>query len=276
MPSAGFSDSLGTDTKVNGDPEGLVQPALALPESHPARQLAEELTAPYQAKKQELADRLVGLEERQWQDESLEDDRETKRLTDELLQDEKALGAVSDQLTVKDLGQIRAAMESRATDDIYKLTNVMQNGISGNKQDDYYHKLAELTEKAKLQERPTWGQSENDAAKYYPGYEYQKSFKNGKTVKYGLKGSVRPDYYFEGNSIEVKNYDLSTNSGKNSLIRTAVKQYYQRQAHLPQGTEQNLLIDIRGQKLIVEDLKTMVSSLQTKTNHGLIINFMAE
>lgn len=53
--------------------------------------------------------------------------------------------------------------------------------------------------------RPTWRQSELDAATDFPGYADQKSFINGKEVSYGTKGSVRPDYYKEGFSVDTKN-----------------------------------------------------------------------
>jgi len=57
--------------------------------------------------------------------------------------------------------------------------------------------------------RPSWRQSEIDIGKEYPEYSAQKSFKNGKEVPYGTKGSSRPDFYREGFSIEVKNYGSS-------------------------------------------------------------------
>ena len=48
---------------------------------------------------------------------------------------------------------------------------------------------------------------------------------------------------------EVKNYDLSTASGQNSLVNTTVTQINQRATHLPDGMQQNISIDITGQNV---------------------------
>ncbi len=91
--------------------------------------------------------------------------------------------------------------------------------------------------------RPSCRQSELDAAKEFPEYAEQKSFLNGKEVPYGTKGSVRPDLYKPASSIDVKNYDIGTIEGRNSLARNIAKQYYQRVNNLPAGTQQTVLIE---------------------------------
>ena len=50
--------------------------------------------------------------------------------------------------------------------------------------------------------RPSWRQSELDANSQFSNYQSQQSFKNGETANYGDKGSVRPDLYKEGHSID--------------------------------------------------------------------------
>ena len=58
-------------------------------------------------------------------------------------------------------------------------------------------------------ERPSWRQSEKDAAKDFSEYKPQVSYKKMsdgtiQQVPYGTKGSVRPDYYRSGYSIDKK------------------------------------------------------------------------
>lgn len=81
--------------------------------------------------------------------------------------------------------------------------------------------------------RPTWRQSELDAATDFPDYDAQKSFINGEEVPYGTKGSVRPDYYKDGFSVDIKNYNVESASGRSNLARNIEKQYYQRIENLP-------------------------------------------
>ena len=57
------------------------------------------------------------------------------------------------------------------------------------------HEMAKMDDTVNVGEtRPTWKQSELDAASDFPGYAAQQSFLKGETVPYGTKGSVRPDY----------------------------------------------------------------------------------
>ena len=127
--------------------------------------------------------------------------------------------------------------------------------------------------------RPTWKQSELDAKKNYPDYESQKSFmwsseKNEVIdVDYGTKGSVRPDYYKNGYSVDVKNYNIETSRGRNSLTYNIQKQYFQRLKNLPLGTKQSVLIDIRGQKYTNEMLFSLSDRIMEKTNDGIEIIF---
>ncbi len=62
-----------------------------------------------------------------------------------------------------------------------------------------------------------------------------------KKINYnGAKGSVRPDYYKVGHSVDIKNYNLESNSGRRNLVRNIVKQYEQRLMHLPEGSNYEL------------------------------------
>ncbi|BBW97949.1 hypothetical protein GsuE55_27820 [Geobacillus subterraneus] len=85
-------------------------------------------------------------------------------------------------------------------------------------------KLAKGTKKT----RPSWRQSEIDVGKEYPGYREQVSFKDGNEVSHGTKNSSRPDFYINGHSVEVKNYKVTTFSGRSNLIRSVSKQINKR------------------------------------------------
>jgi hypothetical protein len=97
--------------------------------------------------------------------------------------------------------------------------------------------------------RPTWRQSETDVGKKLGrGYSEQKSYKGGKEVPQGTKGSTRPDHYKTGKSVEVKNYKIDTQAERNKLSKTISDQAIKRQNEMPPGTKQEVHIDTRGQK----------------------------
>lgn len=121
--------------------------------------------------------------------------------------------------------------------------------------------------------RPSWRQSEIDVEKDFPEYNAQKSFKDGKEVPYGEKGSSRPDLYQTGHSIEVKNYKISTSSGRSRLVNNVSKQVEKRLSDLPNGTKQSVLIDIRGQNVSDEILDGLYEKIMNKTNGKVDIRF---
>ena len=90
--------------------------------------------------------------------------------------------------------------------------------------------------------RPSWRQSEIDVGKQFSDYSNQKSYLNGQEVPYGTKGSVRPEYYNNNHSVEVKNYNLENKNGKYNLVNNVTKQVEQRVQHLPSGSRQTTLI----------------------------------
>jgi filamentous hemagglutinin len=96
--------------------------------------------------------------------------------------------------------------------------------------------------------RPTWQQSEKDVGATLPGARSQISFKDGKEVPNGTPGSSRPDHVV-GNtaSVEVKNYNVAKN--ESGLISNVSQQAVDRQANLPAGMRQSVVIDVRGQNV---------------------------
>ena len=124
--------------------------------------------------------------------------------------------------------------------------------------------------------RPTWRQSELDVGKDYEGYDAQKSFINGEEVPYGTKGSVRPEFYKNGHSVEVKNYNVETSSGRNSLINNVSSQIKKRLTNLPEGTEQTVVIDVRGQDYNLEILRDIKNKIIEKSGYNTEILFKRE
>jgi filamentous hemagglutinin len=100
--------------------------------------------------------------------------------------------------------------------------------------------------------RPSPRQSEVDVGITLPlGSREQVSFKGGVEVPYGTPLSVRPDWCIGTTcSVEVKNYDISTN--KQALIRNVSQQAVRRQQELPSGMTQQVVIDVRGQSVDVQ------------------------
>jgi hypothetical protein len=101
------------------------------------------------------------------------------------------------------------------------------------------------------------------------GFHTERSFRGGKPTSYGEKDSVRPDFYKEGTSVDVKNYDLQTELGRNNLARDAAEQARGRVDHLPPGTVQQVIIDVRGQDVSHDVLRGVASELINRSNGAL-------
>ncbi|MCO4849995.1 ribonuclease YeeF family protein [Bacillus vallismortis] len=127
--------------------------------------------------------------------------------------------------------------------------------------------------KSDIPKRPSWRQSEIDVGKDYPNYSAQKSFIDGKEVPYGKKGSSRPDFYKTGHSIEVKNYKITTPSGRSRLVNNVSKQVEKRLTDLPNNTKQSVVIDIRGQSVSEEIMDDLYDKIMKKTNGKADIKF---
>jgi hypothetical protein len=120
--------------------------------------------------------------------------------------------------------------------------------------------------------RPSWRQSELDAGRELAvGFRPQVSFKEGLEVPYGTRGSVRPDYYgaLDSRSIEIKNYDLSNMAGQSRLVDVITAQAQQRAQHLPGGTLQSVVIDVRGQSVSREELRQLIERIVSQSNGTL-------
>jgi type VII secretion system ESX-1 substrate len=120
-------------------------------------------------------------------------------------------------------------------------------------------------------ERPSWRDTETDVTDRYAdqGYREQVSFKDGEEVKYGTKGSSRPELYKPGSSVEAKNYDVTTSAGRSRLIRNVTGQAKQRLANLPEGTTQSLTVDVRGQAVTPETLDELASRIASRSGGAI-------
>ncbi len=93
----------------------------------------------------------------------------------------------------------------------------------------------------------------------------QVSYKNGKEVPYGTPGSVRPDWCLgDVCSVEVKNYNVANNM--NGLIDNVAKQAIQRQQNLPNGMQQQIVIDVRGQAVTPQQEIAIRRRIEERTN----------
>ena len=132
--------------------------------------------------------------------------------------------------------------------------------------------------------RPTWIQSEIYAAStrfnLSLGYKYNQSFKmiDGQLteVSWGTSGSIRPDFYNQltGHCVDIKNYTITTSSGRNSLVNNVVNQYNQRISILPDNTNYEVVIDVRGQEWTQDMLDDIVTRITQRTNGEVTVSFM--
>ncbi len=108
--------------------------------------------------------------------------------------------------------------------------------------------------------------SEESVAKLLgQGWERNKVSKNGFLVegsKERIKGSTAPDFINTKTmeTVEVKNYNISTNQGIENLVSVTAGQAKHRATQLPSGYTQKVYVDITGQSLS----KTQIRNIKQK------------
>ena len=120
--------------------------------------------------------------------------------------------------------------------------------------------------------RPSWQQTEFDVGKKYePGTVPQQSFKSGKKVRYGLKGSIRVDQYHPRRkiAIEAKNQNLQTARGRSNFVYKATKQIKRQRLELPKNVRPLFEIDTRGQKVSKQDINNIKRKIVERSD-GII------
>ena len=115
-------------------------------------------------------------------------------------------------------------------------------------------------------------------AEYYPtssGYEYNKSYKivGGKltTVPHGTAGSQRPDFYnpLTNHIVEVKNYTITTSTGRNSLANNIAMQYNSRRTMFPDANIE-FIVDVSGQSYTQSMLDDIIDLVSTLTGEDIV------
>lgn len=219
--------------RVNGLEEPFIQIALSLEHDSAAYNLARRIT-------DRLESHLVQL--------GMDTDYVSNLSPDAYL--EAIDQAVRDAgATAEELGQLQALLKDE------RYINLARVDSTG-----------QFVESSNGPSRPTWRESEEYALNMYSAFRPQVSFDQSRNeVPYGTKGSIRPDGYAKNSSLEVKNYSLETNSRINHLVNDVVKQYNQRIAMLPEGTQQIVWIDIRGQHVTSDVLSQLQQQIQSQT-----------
>ena len=96
---------------------------------------------------------------------------------------------------------------------------------------------------------PPWRQAELRALNETGGYE-QLSYLNGQPVPFGTQGATRPDIVqFLGDhieAIEVKYYNLESQSNLGTLYSELKREVAARVANLPAGSTQRIILDVTG------------------------------
>ena len=119
--------------------------------------------------------------------------------------------------------------------------------------------------------RKTWRISEVETAEHFePEALSQVSFRDGNPTSTGAKGSVRPDLYTKGRSIEVKNYLIGSTGQRRRLIAIIRKQAIKRARHLPKGTRQTVRLDLQGQVGVDDKMRVLAIAIEEATN-GLVL-----
>ena len=115
-------------------------------------------------------------------------------------------------------------------------------------------------------------------AEYYPtssGYQYNKSYKiiGGKltTVPHGTIGSQRPDFYnpFTNHIVEVKNYTITTSTGRKSLANNIAMQYNNRRAMFPDANIE-FIVDVSGQSYTQSMLDDIIDLIHELTGEDIV------
>ena len=126
--------------------------------------------------------------------------------------------------------------------------------------------------------RRTWRASEMRVAEDYPtssGYKYNKSYKivGGEmtTVPHGTAGSQRPDFYNPSTNhiVEVKNYTVTTSTGRKSLANNIAMQYNSRRTMFPDANIE-FIVDVSGQSYTQSMLDEIVDLVSTLTGEDIV------
>ena len=115
---------------------------------------------------------------------------------------------------------------------------------------------------------PSPRQSELEVLARNKGATEQVAYLNGEEVSATMPGSTRPDVVIKNpttnavRAIEVKNYNLEHNEAR--LLDELERQITSRVNNLPQGSTQEIVLDVRGRGYEEEILKQIVKDIQER------------
>ncbi len=118
---------------------------------------------------------------------------------------------------------------------------------------------------------PTPRESELKVLKTTDGAIEQVSYLDGKIVSNSTKGATRPDVVIPNadgtvKAIEVKNYNLESNSSRSELLSELERQVTSRTYNLPKGSTQEIVLDVRGRGYSTKLINSVISSIKDRLN----------
>lgn len=110
-------------------------------------------------------------------------------------------------------------------------------------------------------------QSEIDVLNQNKNAVEQISYLDGQKVSLSTPGATRPDVVIQNadgtvKAIEVKNYNLKSYDSRQTLIHELKRQVSSRMKHLPPGSTQEIVLDVRGRGYSTEFLEKIVAYIQ--------------
>lgn len=99
----------------------------------------------------------------------------------------------------------------------------------------------------------------------------QAAYLDGKQVSSTTLNSTRPDVVIQNangtvHAVEVKNYSLDSTASRNGLLKTLEHQITARTQHLPTGSTQEIVLDVRGRGYTTELIESVITSIKDRLN----------
>lgn len=114
---------------------------------------------------------------------------------------------------------------------------------------------------------PDYIQSQERALKKFGGDD-QVSYLNGEIVPAGTQNSTRPDIVRQTKkgleAIEVKNYNLTDPNSRKSLYHVIKRQVSDRNTHMPPGTSQRVVLDVKGRGYSKDTINQVINGIQKR------------
>lgn len=133
---------------------------------------------------------------------------------------------------------------------------------------------AKNNEKSESGKVPSKEQTIQQVTSQYEGYKQNQTFLNGKKTTRNAQGSVSPTLYKEGSCIDVKCYNIQSESGRRQLVREVGMRSEKMKKNLPTGTKQTIIIDVRGRSISNKDFRKLYIDAKCAVDSDVEIKFM--